>query len=674
MSDTPDGETVREDERATVEGTEARRRLYEVMDDGSLSYAEKREWALTIGKEYLELENGHVERVAGDGTHEIVASVGGPPDLLPQGERLDASKTYCRRTLESEEPLALSNASADDDWETDPAYDEHGLECYLGAQITVDGSQFGTVCFVARTRRTVAFSEDERAFVELVARLLGQELETRSYEATIRDEERERQRLEQLRESLIEAAPDAIFVTDDETREIVEVNEAAAELTGYSKAKLVDRDVFDLCPPEDYDRVENLADVFVQMEGTHGTYPDGTPLRLQRADGSTAAVEISAGNVSIEGKQYNQLIVRNISARREREVELRLKDRAFDEVDVGITIADATEPDLSLEYVNDAFTEITGYEKSAAIGLNCRFLQGPKTKDARVQEIRDALASESSVRTQLLNYRADGTPFWNELTITPIADDEDEVTHFVGIQRDVTEQKRRERLIRVLNRVLRHNLRNDLNVISGYAGEVAAELGDEAPRELDRIVEKANDLSELGETAQLLETVAREDPSCRPIAVVPLVRNVAEALRDAHPDATVSVDVNVSTDRTVRATERLGDAIAELGENAIVHTDERHVAFHVDPSAGDREDGRVNDGVCLRVEDDGAGIPEQDRRVLAGGVESKLDHGSSLGVWLVSWVIDGFGGEIDVREREDGTTVAVQLRGASELDDAPEQS
>ena len=73
-----------------------------------------------------------------------------------------------------------------------------------------------------------------------------------------------------------------------------------------------------------------------------------------------------------------------------------------------------------------------------------------------------------------MNYRANGTPFWNKLTVTPVTDSTGEVSHFVGIQRDVTGRKRRERLIGVLNRILRHNLRNDMNVVGGLGETIAS--------------------------------------------------------------------------------------------------------------------------------------------------------------------------------------------------------
>ncbi|WEL21301.1 bacterio-opsin activator domain-containing protein [Halorhabdus sp. BNX81] len=146
----------------------------------------------------------------------------------------------------------------------------------------------------------------------------------------------------------------------------------------------------------------------------------------------------------------------------------RLKERALDEAPVGITIADATAPDEPLIYVNDAFVEMTGYEKEDAIGVNCRFLQGTETDAETTLELRDAVADEAAAAVELRNYRADGSPFWNNLEISPIRDDDGTVTNFVGYQQDITERRETEAAIRRE----RENLRRLLDRVEGLVSDV----------------------------------------------------------------------------------------------------------------------------------------------------------------------------------------------------------
>jgi PAS domain S-box-containing protein len=122
-----------------------------------------------------------------------------------------------------------------------------------------------------------------------------------------------------------------------------------------------------------------------------------------------------------------------------------LRERAVVATDITFAITDPREPDNPLVWVNPSFTRITGYEADEAVGRNCRFLQGPATDPAAVAEIRSALSEQRTVTTTLLNYRKDGTPFWNQLSVSPVFDGEGALVSFVGVQTDVTERVRVER-------------------------------------------------------------------------------------------------------------------------------------------------------------------------------------------------------------------------------------
>jgi diguanylate cyclase (GGDEF)-like protein/PAS domain S-box-containing protein len=126
--------------------------------------------------------------------------------------------------------------------------------------------------------------------------------------------------------------------------------------------------------------------------------------------------------------------------RRELMEELRLSRTIFNSVSNGISISDATRTDLPLTYVNPAFERMTGYLAHEVSGRNCRFLQGNDHEQEGVAKIRRAIREEREERVLLKNYRKDGTPFWNELYLSPIRDVDGRLTHFVGIQNDVTAQ------------------------------------------------------------------------------------------------------------------------------------------------------------------------------------------------------------------------------------------
>lgn len=117
--------------------------------------------------------------------------------------------------------------------------------------------------------------------------------------------------------------------------------------------------------------------------------------------------------------------------------------RAVDAAAHGITIADSS-ADHRLVYVNSAFVRMTGYSAQEALGRNCGFLQGPDTDPHSTARIRQALRDGRDISVVLLNYRRDGSPFWNEVSVCAVRDDTGRTTHFVGTQVDVTERMERE--------------------------------------------------------------------------------------------------------------------------------------------------------------------------------------------------------------------------------------
>jgi diguanylate cyclase (GGDEF)-like protein/PAS domain S-box-containing protein len=114
--------------------------------------------------------------------------------------------------------------------------------------------------------------------------------------------------------------------------------------------------------------------------------------------------------------------------------------KAIDCTNDGIVITAGNHCNRPIVYVNEAFCRLTGFTREDILGQDCRFLQGTHTNQETLQEIRDALTKGSSVRVRLLNYRKDGSTFWNELSISPVIDEQGNITHHIGVQKDITKQ------------------------------------------------------------------------------------------------------------------------------------------------------------------------------------------------------------------------------------------
>ncbi|MEH6779877.1 PAS domain S-box protein, partial [Maribacter arcticus] len=153
-------------------------------------------------------------------------------------------------------------------------------------------------------------------------------------------------------------------------------------------------------------------------------------------------------------------IIRDVTSQKEAAGTLFIRNRALESATNGIVITDARQPDLPVVYTNDAFAELTGYPKNEIIGRNCRFLQGNDHEQDQIKVMATEIAKGRPSKVVVSNYKKDGTLFWNEVHITPIYNDNEELTHFIGVQNDVTDRKRedfrKDQVRKVLEMITHH--------------------------------------------------------------------------------------------------------------------------------------------------------------------------------------------------------------------------
>lgn len=347
--------------------------------------------------------------------------------------------------------------------------------------------------------------------------------------------------------------------------------------------------------------------------------------------------------------------------------ELALKDEAMEKAPVGITIADTTDDDDPLTYVNETFTEMTGYGTEEILGVNCRVLQGEETDPERVARMREAIANGESADVTLRNYRADGTRFWNEVLIAPVVDEEGSVPNYVGFQRDVTERETyRRRLeeqcedLRILNQMVRHDIRNDLQVATGYLELLEEHVDDEGRELLEAAAQSASDAVSLTQTAQeLSETMLEEDATETGVRLRPTLEPEIEEARSAFEDATVEVDGTVP-DATVRADGMLGSVFRNLLTNAVRHNDKERPEVTVSATEGDER-------IVVRIADNGPGVPDDRKEDIFGRGEQGLEsEGTGIGAYLADTLVTRYGGEVWVEDVDpEGAVFNVALPTAS---------
>lgn len=243
---------------------------------------------------------------------------------------------------------------------------------------------------------------------------------------------------------------DAQVLVDADAR-VVYANSQMAKSLGYEERELAALTVMRFDTEFD---MQAYREKFAQAEQSGGEIFQSTHVRK---DGTRFPVEIAITPVSFDGEPFIFSTIRDITSRRKAEAKRRLLEKAIAAVENGITISDPHEQDNPITFVNPGFTKITGYTAEEIVGENCRFLQGPETDPKAVVTIRDGLRQREPTRNLIRNYRKDGTPFWNDVYITPVRDARDELIAFVGVQNDVTQRieaskkvEERERTIRLL--------------------------------------------------------------------------------------------------------------------------------------------------------------------------------------------------------------------------------
>lgn len=246
--------------------------------------------------------------------------------------------------------------------------------------------------------------------------------------------------------AVLKSAADGILSIGADGR-VESANNAAEHMFGLEDGGARGLRIDELIEGHDIARLESLlADRGLESD-------TGTVARIEcngmRAGGQQFPIAVSLSRFQLDDSTYYALIVRDITDARFTEAMLKLRERAVESSSNGIVIVDMSFPGQPVIYANPAFERITGYSADEIVGRNCSLLQGDDRNQPGIAELRRAIAEHRSCEVLLRNYRKDGTLFWNELSVAPVTDASGKVTHYVGIQNDITERVAAETNLRI---------------------------------------------------------------------------------------------------------------------------------------------------------------------------------------------------------------------------------
>lgn len=277
------------------------------------------------------------------------------------------------------------------------------------------------------------------------------------------------QRTQSRNQVVMNAAPDAIVMTDDQG--VVQwCNQASTSIFGRTAEALIGCPLAEVLPVLGEVQLNDWFERHGFSNRVIGYETAGV-----RNEGTSFPVAVSASRAELDGEWIITFIVRDTTDAKWAEQELLLRDRAIASSADGVVIVSMTLPNQPIIYANQAFEHITGYESHEVLGTNCRFLQGGEPDQPGVKVIREALATGAACHVVLRNFRKDGTLFYNELSLSPVNNPEGVVTHYVGVQTDITERMAAEQVLQLrterLNAVF--ELSPDGFVVLDKRGEVS---------------------------------------------------------------------------------------------------------------------------------------------------------------------------------------------------------
>ena len=484
---------------------------------------------------------------------------------------------------------------------------------------------------------------------------------------------------ESRKAAMFQSALDGI-VTMDASGCIREFNPAAEKIFGHAAGAVLGQKVVDVLVPG-ASRVEFTGELQRLLETGQSQFIGCRfEVTALHASGSVFPVELSTSVAGAAGDPLIIASVRDMSEQKQAELELRLRHRALEQVSEGILFTDPTQPDNPIIYANKAFERITGYKAEEVIGRNCRILQGERSDPQAVAEMHAAVVERRSCGVELINYRADGKPFWNVASIAPLQDDEGRVTHFVGVLTDVTQRKIQEEQLRqslkmeAIGRLaggIAHDFNNLLTIILGNSQFAQSKLPTEDPN-LRGLLAEINEAADkaAGLTRQLLAFSRKQLLEPKVIDINGLISRLSGMLKRLIGDnvslvchlnpevSAITADPGQIEQILINLAVNARDAMAEGGklliETANDEFDHTYTESHPDVDPGPY--------VRISVSDTGHGMTaDVIEHVFEPFFTTKpLGEGTGLGLATVFGIVKQSGGHIGVySEPGHGTTFNV---------------
>lgn len=478
--------------------------------------------------------------------------------------------------------------------------------------------------------------------------------------------------------ALFENAMDAILLLDIQSFRIFDCNPATEEMFGKSRNQIIHSLIQEFSPElqKNGEKSDELINFFINkaLSGEKTKFEWCFAI----ADKKILA-ELNLYKVDINGNSILQLICKDITEKRKSEEQLNLLSQSINQSSSAVIITDING---NIEYVNDTFCKLTGYSREEVIGQNPRFLKSGYTFPETYKKLWENIISGKQWNGEFLNKRKDGTLYWESARISPVKNEQGEITHFIGVKDDVTKLKKLLDELRIAkakaeetNRLktsflanMSHELRTPLVGILGCASMIAEDTKEPLTQELANIINKSG--QRLHETLNAILDLTRLESETlpvdlKPVNILPLLRNSYELFLNEAKLKGLNLYLDVDEEEILAFADLslLKSVLAHLISNAVKYTETGGVSIRAFTN---------ENKIIIKVVDTGIGIPDSYQdiifepfRQVSEGYNRQFE-GSGLGLTLTKKYVKLMNGRIWFNSKVgEGSAFFVELNAAA---------
>lgn len=453
---------------------------------------------------------------------------------------------------------------------------------------------------------------------------------------------------EQNYRHLFEFSPVPMWVYDIQTLEFLDVNKTAIKHYGYTKDEFLGMTIREIFPPNEIDDLhEELSTISLQKQKSEvGIY------RHQKKNGEIIQVEVEGSAIEYKDRKARLILADDITEKLREEQRLKQLESVITNTSEFVAIVEENYDDKHgrIIYVNDAFTDMTQFEREEVLGKSLAFLNGPETDPDKIKKLEDAMVNGEICNVEFINYRKNGDPFWVNTTLVPVTEKNASYKQWAVIGREISKQKAYEKELedsleekQVLLSEIHHRVKNNLAVVSSMMQLQAYKTND------DELEKKLFDSVFRISTMATIHEILYQSGSFSKLNFTEIIEKLIENLEMVmgknkdieHHIEKEPIELNIN--QAIPCSLLINEVVTNVYKHAFEGRDSGQL--HVKLACANNE-------VLVRITDNGIGIPE----------ENISDSTGSLGLHLIKVLTNQLNGESALRNIKEGTEFTLRFK------------